>query len=164
MTIGTVQEKTITPGQVKELGSALIEALPLDMQSGVAQGWIGNKQALKKNLQSMLVPQASGVQGLSGSFIRYFAIQKELIDEGYRLDQCVHHREGIDDGRGDTGRLVFLTEILTRHSIDLELIANAMGRGLHRGGPNPRVEEGILRIGYCPPISKLLSAVAEQIG
>src|SRR3989344_5084449 len=54
MSNGTVP--TITPGQVKDLGSALIQAIPTDIPADVAQGWIGNKAALHRLLRNHLMP------------------------------------------------------------------------------------------------------------
>lgn len=46
----------ITAGQVKDLGSALLQAIPTDMSSEIAQGWIGNKTGLQKVLREVLCP------------------------------------------------------------------------------------------------------------
>lgn len=41
----------ITPGQIKELAGALVQAVPLDMSSETAQAWIGNKGLLQDILR-----------------------------------------------------------------------------------------------------------------
>jgi hypothetical protein len=51
----------MTSGQTRELIAAVIENLPTDLSADVAQGWIGNKKALKKGLRELLMPPASPV-------------------------------------------------------------------------------------------------------
>ncbi len=46
----------ITSGQVRELSAALSRAIPLEMSSDVAQGWIANQGALANILKRELVP------------------------------------------------------------------------------------------------------------
>lgn len=46
----------ITPGQVRELSAALSRAIPLEMSSDVAQGWIANQGVLAGILKRELVP------------------------------------------------------------------------------------------------------------
>lgn len=47
---------TVTPGQVRELGAALIQAIPLDLPKDLAQALIGDKTGIAKRLRQMLMP------------------------------------------------------------------------------------------------------------
>lgn len=53
----TVQ--TVTPGQVKELASALVESLPVDLSADRAQYWIGKKSKLSHEIRKVLVEETT---------------------------------------------------------------------------------------------------------
>jgi len=47
----------ITAGQMKDLGSAMIEAIPTDLPSDTAQRWIGRKKDLGSRIRAILEGQ-----------------------------------------------------------------------------------------------------------
>ena len=47
----------ITPGQVKDLSSAIIEAIPTDLPLNIAQDWIGRKTELGNKIRGVLYSQ-----------------------------------------------------------------------------------------------------------
>ncbi len=51
---GTVS--MLSPDQMRDLGSAVIQQLPGDIPGDIAQGWIGNKSALRDPLRRLLIP------------------------------------------------------------------------------------------------------------
>jgi len=50
----------MSAGQMKELASAIVEAIPSDLPSGLAQKWIGKKKELGNRLRAVLLDSEAG--------------------------------------------------------------------------------------------------------
>jgi len=93
----------LTAGQMKELSSAVLEAIPANLSANTAQYWIGNKKKLQKVLR-----EALGVQPFFDLIADWEAFYHDVFGWNFNLSEIV-----IPEKKSGFDRLVIVVPSIT---------------------------------------------------
>jgi len=97
------ETSVLTAGQMKELSSAILEAIPANLPTSTAQYWIGNKKKLQKILR-----EALGVQ----PFFDYLADWQDFYRDVFNLE-FDFSEISIPDKKSGFDRLIIVAPVMT---------------------------------------------------